>query len=185
MKGEFLFFHLALVMCEYTPEWIDFRLLGPASWVHTNFSVSFWGIGYCLDQSSSFFLLLTLKLILYSLCSFFKVFIASVLYFGFFCLEACGILVPWPGTSPCIGRGSLNHWTTREIPAALQAPLSIEFSSKNTGVGSCSLPQGIFQTQGSNPGLLNCRQTFYHLSHQGSWWVRRHIYRNGWRKRNN
>ena len=28
--------------------------------------------------------------------------------------EACGILVPWPGIkSPCIGRQSLNHWTTR------------------------------------------------------------------------
>ena len=26
---------------------------------------------------------------------------------------------------------------------------------------------GIFLTQGSNPGLLNCRQTLYCLSHQG------------------
>ena len=31
-------------------------------------------------------------------------------------------------------------------------------SSKNTGVGSFSLLQGIFPTQGSNPGLLCCRQ---------------------------
>ena len=30
------------------------------------------------------------------------------------------------------------------------------------------LLQGIFPTQGSNPGLLHCRQTLYHLSHQGS-----------------
>ena len=29
---------------------------------------------------------------------------------------------------------------------------------QNTGVGSLSLLQGIFQTQGSNPGLLHCRQ---------------------------
>ena len=28
--------------------------------------------------------------------------------------------------------------------------------------------QGIFLTQGSNPGLLHCRQILYHLSHQGS-----------------
>ena len=27
---------------------------------------------------------------------------------------------------------------------------------------------GIFQTQGSNPGLLHCRQMLYHLSYQGS-----------------
>ena len=40
-------------------------------------------------------------------------------------------------------------------------------SVKNTGVGSCSLLQGIFPTQGSNPGLPHCRQTLYHLSHQG------------------
>ena len=31
-----------------------------------------------------------------------------------------------------------------------------------------SLLQGIFLTQGSNPGLLHCRQFLYQLSHQGS-----------------
>ena len=31
-----------------------------------------------------------------------------------------------------------------------------------------SFLQGIFPTQGSNPGLPHCRQTLYHLSHQGS-----------------
>ena len=31
-----------------------------------------------------------------------------------------------------------------------------------------SLLQGIFPTQGSNPGLLHCRQILYHLSCQGS-----------------
>ena len=35
-------------------------------------------------------------------------------------------------------------------------------------MGSHSLLQGIFTTQGSNPGLLHCRQILYHLSHQGS-----------------
>ena len=39
---------------------------------------------------------------------------------------------------------------------------------KNTGVGCHSLLQEIFQTQGSNLGLQHCRQTLYHLSHQGS-----------------
>ena len=39
---------------------------------------------------------------------------------------------------------------------------------KNIGVG-CHFPlQGIFPTQGSNPGLSHCRQTLYHLSHLGS-----------------
>ena len=39
---------------------------------------------------------------------------------------------------------------------------------QNTGVGSLSLLQGIFPTQGSNPGLLHCRQILYQLSHKGS-----------------
>ena len=34
------------------------------------------------------------------------------------------------------------------------APLSMGFSSKNTGVGCLALLQGIFPTQGSNPHLL-------------------------------
>ena len=40
--------------------------------------------------------------------------------------------------------------------------------SHNTGVGSLSLLQGVFPTQGSNPGLPNCRQILYQLSHKGS-----------------
>ena len=34
-------------------------------------------------------------------------------------------------------------------------------------MGSLFLLQGIFPTQGSNPGLLHGRQTLYHLSHKG------------------
>ena len=36
--------------------------------------------------------------------------------------------------------------------------------TKNTGVGSLSLLQGIFPTQGSNWGLLHCRRILYLLS---------------------
>ena len=39
---------------------------------------------------------------------------------------------------------------------------------QNTGVDSLSLLQGIFPTQGSNPGLPHCRQILYQLSHKGS-----------------
>ena len=35
-------------------------------------------------------------------------------------------------------------------------------------VGSHSLLQGIFPTQGLTPGLLHCRQILYCLSQQGS-----------------
>ena len=37
---------------------------------------------------------------------------------------------------------------------------------QNTGVGSLSLLQGIFPTQGLNPGLLHCRRILYQLSHK-------------------
>ena len=39
---------------------------------------------------------------------------------------------------------------------------------QNTGVGSLSLLQGIFPTQGLNLGLPHCRQIPYPLSHTGS-----------------
>ena len=42
-----------------------------------------------------------------------------------------------------------------------------DFPGKNTGVGSHFLLQGIFQIQGSNPGLPHCRWILYQLSHQG------------------
>ena len=39
---------------------------------------------------------------------------------------------------------------------------------QNTGVGSLSLLQGIFPTQGYNTGLPHCQQILYQLSHLGS-----------------
>ena len=36
---------------------------------------------------------------------------------------------------------------------------------QNTGVGSLSLLQGVFPTQGLKPGLLHCRRILYQLSH--------------------
>ena len=39
---------------------------------------------------------------------------------------------------------------------------------QNTGIGNHSLLQGIFPTQGSNPGLAHCRWILYQLSHKGS-----------------
>ena len=41
-------------------------------------------------------------------------------------------------------------------------------TGKNTEMGIHSLLQGIFLTQGWNPGLLHCRRILFHLSDQGS-----------------
>ena len=55
---------------------------------------------------------------------------------------------------------------------------------QNTGVGSLSLLQGIFPTQGSNQGLLHCRQILYQLSYYiryqmsgTDWWFSNWIHR--------
>ena len=51
---------------------------------------------------------------------------------------------------------------------AHQAPLSVGFSRQEYWSGLPFPSPGIFSTQGSNLGLLHCRQILYHLSHQGS-----------------
>ena len=56
-------------------------------------------------------------------------------------------------------------------PHGLQSPKFLcpwNSVGKNTGVSCHSLHQGIFRSQGSNPGLLHGRQILYHLSHPGS-----------------
>ena len=51
-------------------------------------------------------------------------------------------------------------------PARLLCPR--DSPGKTTGVGSHFFLQGIFLTQGADPGLLHGSQILYHLSHQGS-----------------
>ena len=72
-----------------------------------------------------------------------------------------------PFTSP---RDVPNPGIEPKSPA-LQAdslPSDPPGKSKNTGVGSLSLLQGLIPTQESNWGLLHCRWILYQLSYQGS-----------------
>ena len=63
---------------------------------------------------------------------------------------------------------SENHWVVSNSlqPHGLYSPW--DSPGQNTVVGSLSLLWGISPTQGSNPGLLCCRQILYQLSHKGS-----------------
>ena len=56
----------------------------------------------------------------------------------------------------CMCALSPSHVQLFTIPwtVACQAPLSMDFPGKNTGVGCHFLLQGVFPTQGSNPHLL-------------------------------
>ena len=96
----------------------------------------------------------------------------------------CGLLSPkfllsghqsyWVGDPPlcvcvcvCVcsqllsrGRLFVTPWT---VATRLQCPWNSP--GKNTRVGSQSILQRIFSTQGSKQGLLHCRRTLYHLSY--------------------
>ena len=57
----------------------------------------------------------------------------------------------------------VTPWTV-----ACQTPLSMEFFRQEYWSGEPFPSPGIFPTQGSNPSLLHCRWSLYHLGHQGS-----------------
>ena len=63
---------------------------------------------------------------------------------------------------------TLKRKSEGESHSVMSNSLRDEFSRPKTGVGSLSLLQGIFPTQGSNPGLPHCRQVHYQLSYKES-----------------
>ena len=65
--------------------------------------------------------------------------------------------------SPLISSSILGTYRPGEF--IFQCPIFLPF---HTGVGSLSLLQGIFPTQGSNPCLPHCKQNIYLLSFNGS-----------------
>ena len=74
-----------------------------------------------------------------------------------------GLPFPYPGDLP-------NPGIEPRFPAleADSLPAEPQGKPKNTGLGSLSLPQGIFPTQESNWGFLPCRPILYQLSYEGS-----------------
>ena len=75
-------------------------------------------------------------------------------------------------TNICRNCSALNVCSSRSVMSdslqfhGLYSPWNSP--AQNTGVGSLSLLQRIFPTQGSNPGLPHCRRIFYQLSHKGN-----------------
>ena len=64
----------------------------------------------------------------------------------------------------CVCVCVLSHAIVFATPwtVAHQAPLSMGFSRQGYWSGLPFPPPGMFPTQGSNPGLLHCRQILYH-----------------------
>ena len=71
---------------------------------------------------------------------------------------------------------SESHWVVADFlwPHGLYSPWNSP--GYNTGVGSVSLLQGTFPTQGSNPDLPHCRRSLYQLSHKESVFMQWHNY---------
>ena len=69
------------------------------------------------------------------------------------------IIIKWASESRSVVSDSLQ-------PHKLYSPWNSP--GQNTGVGSLSLLQGIFLTQGLNSSFLHCRRILYQLSHRGS-----------------
>ena len=82
----------------------------------------------------------------------------------------------WSGL-PFLSSRDLSNPGIKPRSSTLQAdslPPEPQGKPKNAGVGSLSLLQGIFPTQGLNPGFPQCRQVPYHLGYQGSLILLRH-----------
>ena len=82
----------------------------------------------------------------------------------------------FPRSACCMNEDKVFAWKSESISDSImsdsfaipwtvscQAPCPWSSPGKDTGVGSCSLFQGIFLTQGWNPGLLHFRQILYYL----------------------
>ena len=77
------------------------------------------------------------------------------IYLSSLCLHACSI-------------SQLYLTLCDPMDCSHQAPLSMGFPDKNTGVGCHFLLQGIFPTQGFNPCPLPCQADSLPLTHLGS-----------------
>ena len=78
--------------------------------------------------------------------------------------KKCILNIQEPEKNPSITKGKLLSDSLQ--PHGLYSPWNS--TGQNTGVGSLSILQGTFPTQGSNPGLPHCWQILYQLSHKGS-----------------
>ena len=99
-------------------------------------------------------------------------------------LEACGILVPQPGTEPrssVVGAWSPNHWLAREFPAQkllYPALWMLSRQPENTipGQEEAGMPWArlqafpLFCWRTSNTGFYFCRTIWQNLLHQKCWY---------------
>ena len=74
-------------------------------------------------------------------------------------------IMEWVAIPFSRGSSQPRDWTQRPLHCRW---ILYQLSHQNTGVGSLSFLQRVFQTQELNWGLLHCRWILYQLSYQGS-----------------
>ena len=80
------------------------------------------------------------------------------------------LATPWTvayQASLSLGFARQEYWSGLPLPSLHGLYNPWNYLGQNTREGCLSLLQGIFLTQGSNSGLLHCRQICYLLSHKG------------------
>ena len=107
-----------------------------------------------------------------SQCIYFKFlcfssFLSSFLFFPFSTLTNFYFVLGYVLCSYLVTQSCLTLYNSMDcsLPGS---SIHGDSPGKNTGVGCHALLQGIFPTQGLNPGILHCRQILYHLNHQRS-----------------
>ena len=132
---------------------------------------NYWVVGIALAFSQAFCTFTHLLLTTPSICAYklllqlcpmnlWTIAHQAPLSMGFCRQEYTGVVAMPSSRGSCWPRDQTHisyvylHWQMGSLERLLESPV-----------------QGIFPTQGSNPGLLNCRQILYHLSHQGSPWI--------------
>ena len=91
---------------------------------------------------------------------------ASLTLYVTLALCVCSVSLSFKDT--LIGFGKWKSLSRVWLFAPWRTIQSWNSPGQNTGVDCHSLLQGIFPTQGWNPGLPHCRQIPYQLSHQGN-----------------
>ena len=85
----------------------------------------------------------------------------------------CGVQLCWSPwelskVNACVHAQPLQSCPALQPHGLQPTRLLWDSAGKNTGVGSLSLVQGIFPTQGLNPGLPHCKRILYQLRHKES-----------------
>ena len=74
----------------------------------------------------------------------------------------------WNFDRDCIKKLKVSHSVMSESLGLHGLYSAWNSPGQNTGLGSLSILQGLFPTEGSNPGLPHCRRILYQLNHKGS-----------------